>query len=270
MHRALWIALSLLLLCACTPHEGGGGHTQAIVGAVLWDGAGGPPLSDSVVIVADGRIRAAGAHGSIAIPADADKIDGSGKYMVPEPIDVWSRAAPPAVTETQLESARESHTAAIAAATTPAETEALVNRGATAFVGMFRGGQEVDPELLGRMRNLKIVFAPALASAGADLEIDKRNTARMFRAGIPIAAASRGGDLYREADLLSEAGIPAGDVIVCLTQNGALALHELEQRGTIQAGKRADLLLLSANPGEDTRNLRRVAGRMRAGDWIRQ
>ena len=269
MHRTLWIALPLLALCACASREGGG-HTQAIVGAVLWDGAGGPPLSDSVVIVADGRIRAAGAHGSIAIPAEADKIDGSGKYMVPEPVDVWNGAASPAVTETQLESARESHTAAIAAATTPAETEALVNRGATAFVGMFRGPQEIDPEFLARMRNLRIVFAPALSSAGADLETVKQNTLRMFRVGIPIAAASRGNDLYREADLLSEAGIPAGDVIVCLTQNGAMALHELDQRGTIQAGKRADLLLLSANPGEDTRNLRRVAGRMRAGEWIKQ
>ena len=40
-------------------------------------------------------------------------------------------------------------------------------------------------------------------------------------------------------------------------------LHQDRQRGTIQAGKRADLLLLSANPGEDIRNLRARLGMTR-------
>ncbi len=39
--------------------------------------------------------------------------------------------------------------------------------------------------------------------------------------------------------------------------------------GAIQAGKRADMLLLSANPGEDIRNLRKVALRMSAGNWVK-
>jgi imidazolonepropionase-like amidohydrolase len=43
----------------------------------------------------------------------------------------------------------------------------------------------------------------------------------------------------------------------------------LNQTGTVQAGKRADLLLLSANPGEDIRNLRKVALRMSAGAWVK-
>ena len=68
-------------LCACKPP--GGGHTQAILGAVLIDGNGGPPLTDSVVIVSGDRIAAAGRRSNVPIPAEADKIDGSGKYLVP-------------------------------------------------------------------------------------------------------------------------------------------------------------------------------------------
>ena len=96
----------------------------------------------------------------------------------------------------------------------------------------------------------------------------KRSLKCLFRAGVPIAVASHGGDLYREMDALAAAGIPALDVLVAATRNGAIALHQLDQRGTIQAGKSADLIVLPKNPGEDTRNLR--GGRvMQSGEWVR-
>ena len=69
----------------------------------------------------------------------------------------------------------------------------------------------------------------------------------------------------REAEQLAAAGIPPLDVIVAATRNGAAALHDRDA-GTIQAGKRANLLLLSANPGEDIRNLARVAMRIVNGE----
>jgi imidazolonepropionase-like amidohydrolase len=74
---------------------------------------------------------------------------------------------------------------------------------------------------------------------------------------VPIAVGS-GSDPYREMELLVEAGLSPSDVLVAATRNGAAALHELDEVGTIEPGKRADLLLLSANPAEDIRNLRRV------------
>jgi imidazolonepropionase-like amidohydrolase len=40
----------------------------------------------------------------------------------------------------------------------------------------------------------------------------------------------------------------------------------LTERGTIEADRRADLLLVSANPAEDIRNLRKVALRMMGGE----
>jgi imidazolonepropionase-like amidohydrolase len=69
-------------------------------------------------------------------------------------------------------------------------------------------------------------------------------------------------------DLLVEAGLSPADVLVAATRNGAAALHDHDQAGTIEPGKRADLLLLSANPAEDIRNLRKTDRGMRGGLWI--
>ncbi|HEX8030604.1 MAG TPA: amidohydrolase family protein, partial [Vicinamibacterales bacterium] len=59
----------------------------AITGATLIDGTGGPAVSDSVVVIADGRITAAGPRSVIQVPADATIINGAGKYIVPGLID---------------------------------------------------------------------------------------------------------------------------------------------------------------------------------------
>ena len=83
----IYIMLCLaLLLAGCKPSEEPG--LKAIVGAVLMDGTGGPPISDSVVTIEGSRIRAVGNRASLPVPADSDKIDGSGKFLVPGLIDL--------------------------------------------------------------------------------------------------------------------------------------------------------------------------------------
>jgi imidazolonepropionase-like amidohydrolase len=101
------------------------------------------------------------------------------------------------------------------------------------------------------------------------LDAAKRNTLRLFQAGVPIAAASKGGDLLREIELLVEAGLPPLDAIVSATRNSAMLARQTDQAGTIEPGKRANLLVLSANPGEDIRNLRKVALRLNGGEWVK-
>jgi len=256
----------LAVLGSCKPAELS--HSKAILGAVLIDGAGGPPLSDSVVVIAAGRIRAAGARSNVPVPAEADKINGAGKFLVPAPIDV-SRAGrikkvEAAVSEAEMESARGAGFPIIASIATQAEVRLLVDRGAAGFLGMIPDTEELDPALVSRLRDLRIFFAPLLGRVRA-----MRNTERLFRAGVPLAAASGAGDLQSELELLAEAGVPPLDVIVAATRNAAAATGQLEQSGTIEPGKRADLLLLSANPGEDVRNLRQVALRMMDGEWVR-
>src|SRR5262249_20170026 len=50
--------------------------TYAIVGAKLIDSTGGLPISDSVIVVRDGRIVAAGPRSSVAVPTRVTVIDG--------------------------------------------------------------------------------------------------------------------------------------------------------------------------------------------------
>jgi imidazolonepropionase-like amidohydrolase len=241
---------------------------KAIIGAVLLDGSGGPPITNSVVVIAGDRIRAAGAASSVPIPALADKIDGSGKFLAPVPVDIYDGShnkVPTAVhlfkrDEAEFEKARDAHRVIIGHVATLADAQWMVDNGATALVGMIRDSEALDPDFLSKLRNLRIVVAPALLQAGSDLPLAQRNTLRMFRAGIPIGLATAGGDPLHEAELLSAAGIPPMDVIVAMTHNSSAALRLPEDR--------ADLLLLSANPAEDIRNLRKAAMRIRAGEIV--
>jgi imidazolonepropionase-like amidohydrolase len=67
-----------------------------------------------------------------------------------------------------------------------------------------------------------------------------------------------GVSLHRELQLLVEAGIPAPEVIRIATRNGAEAIGVLHEAGTIEKGKRADLLVLGADPLADIRNTRAI------------
>jgi imidazolonepropionase-like amidohydrolase len=296
--RRLLLAL-LLPLGACAP--GDESHPKTFLGALLLDGSGGPPLSNSIVVTAGGRIRAVGSRSTVPVPAEADRIDGSGKVLIPALVDVRDRAEPaalvraaspadarravealavkhppvlyldetsPETADAVLEAARAAGIPVLARVSTQASAAFLVDHGVSGLVGMIADTETPDPALLSRLRDLKITVAPALLRAGASLETAKHNTLRMFRAGVPIAAASQGGDLQRELELLADAGIPPLDVLVAATRNGAIALHQPD-RGTIEAGKRADLLVLSANPGADIANLRQVALRLNGGEWVR-
>ena len=144
-----------------------------------------------------------------------------------------------------------------------------MDRGASGFIGMIADTEDLDAGFLAHLRDLRVGFAPALVSAGAAVDTAKRNTRRLFQAGVPIAAATRGGDLQRELELLVEAGLPPLDAIVAGTRNSAELLRISDQVGTIAPQKRADLLMLSANPGEDVRNMRKVALRLNAGEWVK-
>jgi imidazolonepropionase-like amidohydrolase len=73
---------------------------------------------------------------------------------------------------------------------------------------------------------------------------------------------------HREVELLTEAGLSPMEAIVAATRNGGVALRKEEELGTIEPGRRADLVLLSANPLEDVRNLRKIDRLMLDGEWI--
>ena len=55
------------------------------------------------------------------------------------------------------------------------------------------------------------------------------------------------------------------DILIAATRHGAEAYHLDDDRGTIQVGKRADLLILESNPLLDINNLRDIAMILKEG-----
>ncbi len=67
-----------------------------------------------------------------------------------------------------------------------------------------------------------------------------------------------GFSLHDEFELLAEAGIPPLEIIKIATSNSAEGLGILNDVGTLEVRKRADLVILSADPVADIRNIRKV------------
>ena len=103
-----------------------------------------------------------------------------------------------------------------------------------------------------------------------------RNTRKLAAGGVLIGVGSDGGSsvdfpgfmTHREVALLVEAGLSPMEAIVAATRNGALALRRRDELGTIEAGRRADLMLITANSLEDVRNLRKIERLMLNGEWV--
>lgn len=77
---------------------------------------------------------------------------------------------------------------------------------------------------------------------------------------IPNFGLIPGVSLHHELGLLVKAGINPLNVIKIATSNGAEALGILDDVGTIEAGKQADMIILNANPLRNIRNIGAIEG----------
>ncbi len=85
---------------------------------------------------------------------------------------------------------------------------------------------------------------------------------RMYRAGIPLVAGTdqfSGFTLQREFELYVQAGMTPSQVLQIATWNGAKYTRTLADRGSITAGKRADLALIDGDPTTNIADIRKVA-----------
>ena len=84
----------------------------------------------------------------------------------------------------------------------------------------------------------------------------------LHRHGVPIVAgtdiAVPGHTLHRELELYVEAGFTPMEAIQAATLVPARAMGLLQEIGTIESGKRADLLVVSGNPLADIHDIRKV------------
>lgn len=94
------------------------------------------------------------------------------------------------------------------------------------------------------------------------------------RAGVQIIAGTDGVGtgtllpgfgLQHELELLAQAGLTPIQVIQAATINAARALKKDQELGSIEAGKLADLVILSSSPLVDIRNTAKIDGVMIGG-----
>lgn len=78
-NKILLLLISVLVSTLSLANEG----TIAFVGATIIDGTDAEPLQNGVLVITDGRVRTVGPRSAVTIPADADVIDVSGKYIMP-------------------------------------------------------------------------------------------------------------------------------------------------------------------------------------------
>ena len=100
------------------------------------------------------------------------------------------------------------------------------------------------------------------ATARARLERGLRIVKALYDAGVPIVAGTDEGipghSVHREIELYVEAGLTPMQALQAATIVPARAMRLDAELGTIERGKRADLVVLDANPLEAVRNIRSV------------
>jgi imidazolonepropionase-like amidohydrolase len=123
-----------------------------------------------------------------------------------------------------------------------------------------------------RLRAPDVAFR-RLEAVGARGTIMAENLRRVHSAGGAIVAATDAGNpltlhgpsIFEELEAMQAAGIPAAEVLVMATRNGARAMGRLADFGTLTAGKQADLLVLTEDPRADVRAFRSRTHVMRGG-----
>jgi len=115
-----------------------------------------------------------------------------------------------------------------------------------------------------------------VADREAFVQAEFKMVREMHRAGVPILAGTDtaagvrvypGFSLHSELELLAHAGLSPMETLQTATRNPALYLG-LADSGTIARGKRADLVLLDANPLDSISNTRKIRSVVLNGRYL--
>ena len=113
---------------------------------------------------------------------------------------------------------------------------------------------------LAHARNRRIVLK-ALSDAGVGI---------LMGTDSPQIFSVPGFSLHGEMESMAEAGMSPYEILKSGTKNVGEYFQSQDTFGTVAVGKRADFILLDANPLVDIRNVRRQAGVMVRGRWLPQ
>jgi imidazolonepropionase-like amidohydrolase len=182
------------------------------------------------------------------VEAMAERIAQSGVWTVPTLIERERAVASADTVRTWL--------AAPAASYIPAEERAQ-------WEGRIRRATErmdaADWKLVAQGKANRVLLVRELHKAGAKL---------LIGTDTPNPFVVPGFSVLEELGNFVEAGFTPAETLASATREAAHFLGDSEEWGTVEAGKRADLLLLKANPLEDIGNVSRRVGVMVRGRWL--
>ncbi len=128
-----------------------------------------------------------------------------------------------------------------------------------------------SPEELAKLRSAdyrqSVAADPTTTQHRADLAMAKRNLRTLYDAGVRIAFGTDSGANpvrlpgfaeHRELELMVQAGLTPLEALRCATATNAALLGISGQTGTLAPGKRADFLLLAADPSAKIANTQRI------------
>jgi len=131
--------------------------------------------------------------------------------------------------------------------------------------------QAAGPELMAKFDSPgyaeKVNLDAQTAQHRKDFSVGQQNLKRLFDAGVRVGFGTDSGALpgripgfaeHHELELMVRAGLTPMQAITAATGENAKLLHALD-RGTIAVGKRADLVVLDADPLIDIRNTQRIS-----------
>jgi imidazolonepropionase-like amidohydrolase len=125
-----------------------------------------------------------------------------------------------------------------------------------------RAGQLQNPDdakELQRVLQIRDRVLKALSDSGAKL---------LLGSDAPQLFSVPGFSLHREMEAMSSAGLTPYQILEAGTRNPSEYLGTLAEAGTVEVGKRADLILVDANPLADVRNVAKRSGVMVNGRWV--
>ncbi|HSY60125.1 MAG TPA: amidohydrolase family protein, partial [Terriglobales bacterium] len=140
--------------------------------------------------------------------------------------------------------------------------------------------QAVSPELLQQLQSQqyrdKVEHDPNLAHVKAAFITGKKNLQTLEDAGVRIAMGTDSGASptripgwaeHHELELMVQAGLTPMQAIVAAT-SGSAAVLGVSDRGTLEVGKRADFLVLAANPLDNISHTRELLSVWHGGNEV--
>jgi imidazolonepropionase-like amidohydrolase len=146
----------------------------------------------------------------------------------------------------------------------------MIDRG-TYLVATITAGKSVADSA-----RIEGYYAPPVVEKALEVgPIIQETFARAYEMGVPIAFGTdagvfRHGRNAKEFEYMVEAGMPPMEALYAATYSAADLLGRLDELGTLESGKYADVVAVPANPLDDIRALHDIAFVMKAGTIYKQ